>query len=154
MYYSKKTLPEEQLAEKIWMISEEGYEHGSPWSVKQFSVDLAQPISDYLVLIEEGQWIGFISYQLVLDEAEITHVVIRKDFQHQSYGSQLLKQLIQRLTQIDVSQLFLEVRESNINAQVLYKKKGFEIINRRKKYYSHPKEDGLVMCLKMKEVKQ
>lgn len=154
MYYSKKTLPTGKIAEKIWSISEAGYEHGSPWSIEQFSLDLAQQTSDYLVLSEAGQWIGFISYQLVLDEVEITHVVIHKNFQHLGHGGRLIAQLIQQLNQQGVAQIFLEVRVSNTNARQLYEKNGFKIINRRKNYYTHPKEDGIVMCLNIKEVKQ
>ncbi|MGX7262859.1 ribosomal protein S18-alanine N-acetyltransferase [Enterococcus crotali] len=154
MYYSKKNLPTEQPAEKLWSISEQSYDHGSPWSKEQFGVDLTQKTSDYLVLIQENHWIGFISYQLILDEAELTHVVIHKEFQQKGYGSRLLDQLHQRFIEQGVCQVFLEVRESNLNAQKLYEKKGFRTINRRKNYYSHPKEDGIVMCLKVKEVNQ
>lgn len=154
MYYSKENLPAEQPAEKLWLLSEYSYSDGSPWSEKQFSVDLAQKISDYVVLSKEGYWIGFVSYHLVLDEAEITHVVIHKEFQQKGYGGQLIDHLIQRVVEQGICQVFLEVRESNLNAQKLYEKKGFKTINRRKKYYSDPREDGIVMCLNVKEVKQ
>ncbi|MGX7148527.1 ribosomal protein S18-alanine N-acetyltransferase [Enterococcus ureasiticus] len=154
MYYSKENLPTEQPAGKLWLVSEHSYNHGSPWSEKQFSVDLMLKTSDYLVLIQENHWIGFVSYHLILDEAEITHVVIHKEFQQKGYGSQLIDHLVQRLVEQGVCQVFLEVRESNLNAQKLYEKKGFKTINRRKNYYSHPKEDGIVMCLKVKEVNQ
>lgn len=154
MYYSKENLPTEQSAEKLWLISEHSYNHGSPWSEKQFRDDLAQKASDYLVLIQKGDWIGFVSYHLVLDEAEITHVVIHKEFQQKGYGSQLIDRLIQRFFEQGVCQAFLEVRESNVKAQRLYEKKGFNTINRRKNYYNRPKEDGIVMCLNVKEVKQ
>ncbi|EOL43333.1 ribosomal protein S18-alanine N-acetyltransferase [Enterococcus caccae] len=153
MYYTKESLPKELAVEQLWSISEAAYDHGSPWSVNQFKSDLDQKTSNYLVLAEE-QWIGFISYQLVLDEAELTHVVIHKKFQHQGCGSQLIDQVIQRLRKQGVTQLFLEVRESNVSAKNLYEKKGFKIINRRKNYYRLPSEDGIVMCLKLKEVKQ
>ncbi|MBM7688189.1 ribosomal-protein-alanine N-acetyltransferase [Enterococcus ureilyticus] len=153
MYYSKEQLPVNQAAEKLWTLSNQSYSDGSPWSLEQFSLDLTQKTSDYLVLIDQEQWLGFVSYHLVLDEVEITHVVINKDFQHQGYGSRLIDQLIQRFVEQNVSQAFLEVRVSNSNAQKLYEKKGFKPINRRKNYYSHPKEDGVVMCLTVKEVK-
>ncbi|ALS00894.1 ribosomal-protein-alanine acetyltransferase [Enterococcus silesiacus] len=154
MYYSKENLPAEQPAENLWSVSEQSYNHGSPWSQKQFSIDLAQKTSDYLVLIQENQWIGFVSYHLVLDEVEITHVVIHKEFQQKGYGGQLFDHLLQRFVEQEVCQVFLEVRESNLKAQKLYEKKGFKTINHRKNYYSHPKEDGIVMCLTVKEVNQ
>lgn len=152
MNYFKKNLPTKTPAENLWRLSEDSYSHGSPWSVQQFSADLAQDTSEYLVLIQEKRWVGFVSYQLILDEVELTHVVIHKDFQQQGYGSQLINQAIQLFTEKEVFQVFLDVRLSNLNAQKLYQKKGFKVINRRKNYYSHPKEDGVVMCLNIKEV--
>ncbi|MGM0217438.1 ribosomal protein S18-alanine N-acetyltransferase [Enterococcus sp. AZ126] len=154
MYYSKKQLPTQKLAENLWSISEGSYSNGSPWSTEQFCVDLAQKTSEYLVLIKEGCWIGFVSYHFVLDEAEITHVVIHKEFQHKGYGNKLIDQLIQKLVEQEICQVFLEVRVSNTSAKKLYEKKGFKTIDHRKGYYSRPKEDGIVMCLKVKEVNQ
>ncbi|MGX7245728.1 ribosomal protein S18-alanine N-acetyltransferase [Enterococcus quebecensis] len=154
MYYLKGNIPSKDPAAPLWCLSEESYLHGSPWSLKQFEVDLAQEKSEYLVLIEENQWIGFISYHWVLDEVDITHVVIHKEFQQQGYGSKMIDQLIKQIGEKKISQAFLEVRVSNLNAQKLYEKKGFKTINRRKNYYNHPKEDGVVMCLKVKEVNQ
>ncbi|EOH99132.1 ribosomal-protein-alanine acetyltransferase [Enterococcus moraviensis ATCC BAA-383] len=155
MYYFKEELmPQYQLAEQIWNLSESAYKHGSPWTLTQFADDLAQKSSEYLVLIMEDQWVGFISFHLVLDEVEITHVAIQKAFQKQGYGSQLIDQMISYVLEQEVSQVFLEVRESNVQAKSLYEKKGFNTINRRKNYYNHPKEAGIVMCLNVKEVNQ
>ncbi|WP_207694258.1 ribosomal-protein-alanine acetyltransferase [Enterococcus sp. DIV0212c] len=151
-YIKKQSLTD--AAEQLWHVSEQSYSHGSPWSIKQFSADLAQETSEYLVLIKENRWVGFVSYHLILDEVEFTHVAIHKEFQHQGYGSQLLDQVIQEFNDKKVCQAFLEVRQSNSVAQKLYEKKGFKTINRRKNYYNHPKEDGIVMCLKVKEVSQ
>ena len=41
--------------------------------------------------------------------------------------------------------LTLEVRKSNIAAQGLYKKYGFDIIGERKRYYSDNGEDAWIM---------
>jgi len=43
---------------------------------------------------------------------------------------------------------FLEVRESNVAAQTLYRKFGFEEVGRRKKYYANPPETAIVMRVK------
>jgi ribosomal-protein-alanine N-acetyltransferase len=39
----------------------------------------------------------------------------------------------------------LEVRESNAAARTLYARWGFTVAGRRKRYYSHPTEDALLM---------
>lgn len=154
MYYSKEELIEEDLAEKLWQLSSKAYTHGSPWTREQFQIDIEQDTSHYLVMVKNKQWLGFISYHLVLDEAEFTHVVTHHDYRQQGLGSQLLNQVIQELSQKEVAKVFLEVRLANLGAQHLYQKNGFKEIHLRKNYYHHPTEDGVVMCLEIKEVNQ
>jgi ribosomal-protein-alanine N-acetyltransferase len=154
MYYSKKELPIETAAENLWQLCEKSYQHKSPWTKEQFDVDLTQELTDYCVWIEANQWKGFISYQKILDEIEISHVVIHQKFQGEGLGSQLLDHAILLFKEQGINSVFLEVRESNEGARRLYERKGFGLLNRRKNYYTRPKEDGLVMCLTIKEVKQ
>ena len=48
-----------------------------------------------------------------------------------------------------VEDIFLEVRESNVSARALYVKLGFAEIGKRKKYYSNPTEDAILMKLSL-----
>ena len=50
-----------------------------------------------------------------------------------------------------VRKIFLEVRISNTAAIRLYETCGFEQVGERKKYYSDPVEDALVMKWEMQE---
>lgn len=154
MFYSKKELIDMDLSEHIWQLSESSYEHGSPWSKEQFQQDIEQSMSHYLICMKEKRWLGFISYHLILDEVEITHVVIHNEYRRQGYGKAMVDQLMKELKEKRVAQVFLEVRASNHNARSLYQSKGFVGINTRKNYYRCPTEDGVVMCLKIKEVSQ
>ena len=47
------------------------------------------------------------------------------------------------------AQKFLEVRESNLSAINFYKKNNFKQISIRKKYYSEPTEDAIIMKLEV-----
>ncbi len=55
--------------------------------------------------------------------------------------------------QTDGRRIYLEVRVSNLQAQALYLRKGYTVIGRRKKYYSHPEEDALIMEKKSRRTK-
>jgi ribosomal-protein-alanine N-acetyltransferase len=153
MYLSKRDFSPE-TAQRLWEICEESYDHGSPWSARQFAADIEQRLSEYFVLVQEKQWLGFIAYHEIFDEIEINHVVVAKEHQGQGVGQQLLKQAVAHWIRQGFTQAFLEVRASNLSAKKLYEKNGFEFINCRKNYYSHPQEDGFVMCLKLKDVKK
>lgn len=134
-------------AEKLWQISERSYLHGSPWSLEQFRQDIVQENSHYLTFMRENHWLGFISYYQVLDELDISHIVIDKDSQQYGYGRQMLEEAINYWRKKEFVRVLLEVRESNQGARTLYEKLGFQCIHKRKKYYHHPQEDGWVMEL-------
>ena len=65
-------------------------------------------------------------------------------------GKLLLQAVIQSCQSAGVEMIFLEVRVRNFPAQALYLRMGFEIIGRRKNYYSHPQEDALIMEKKVR----
>ncbi len=63
----------------------------------------------------------------------------------------LLTQLRARAEEKKLSFLTLEVRESNLAAQSLYKKHGYTEVGRRRGYYSLPKEDAVLMTCFLSE---
>lgn len=135
----------------LWELCQKTYRDGSPWSKEQFLADLNLEHSHYLILMENNQCIGFVSYHLILDQVEITHLIVNKSFQKRGYGKQLLKELDDRLRRQGIQQVFLEVRCSNIVAKKMYQKYGFEKVMIRKNYYSNPKENAIVMCLNLRK---
>ena len=60
-------------------------------------------------------------------------------------GSMLISEMIKTAVTLKLELLTLEVRKSNIAAQGLYKKYGFDIIGERKRYYSDNGEDAWIM---------
>lgn len=76
-----------------------------------------------------------------IDVYEIFEIAVSKKFRNQGLASSLMNMLPQD------KDIFLEVRESNIPAINLYLKFGFEIISKRKFYYSN-NETAIIMCKK------
>ncbi|MBL1230483.1 ribosomal protein S18-alanine N-acetyltransferase [Enterococcus sp. BWB1-3] len=148
-----KELPSvSQSEEKLWLLSENSYFHGSPWTKDQFKEDISQPNSHYLIYTANEVWLGFVSYYQTFDEADITHVVVEKSRQSSGVGKRMLKSVIQCMKESGVKTVFLEVRESNEPAKKLYKSLGFRQIGKRKNYYHQPTEDGMVMEMRMEEL--
>lgn len=79
--------------------------------------------------------IGYISYSLVCDEAELIKVVVLKEYRNNGYGKSLIKKSIELLKEKNIKNIFLEVRENNNIAIKVYEYIGFDKINIRKKYY-------------------
>jgi ribosomal-protein-alanine N-acetyltransferase len=57
----------------------------------------------------------------------------------------MLRYLIGLATEKGVTEIFLEVRETNVGAIRLYERLGFEEVGIRKNYYEKPKENALIM---------
>ena len=73
-----------------------------------------------------------------------------RDYRRLGVGSMLLEAVIERAKKLGLSILTLEVRQSNIAAQGLYRKYGFEEIGVRKRYYSDNNEDAVIMTKNLK----
>lgn len=87
---------------------------------------------------------GFIVYGTILDEAEILNIVIDNKYKGQGYGKYLLQETLNELKYKNIKTVFLEVGDKNFPAISLYKKFGFEIYNKREKYYKNG-EDAIMM---------
>lgn len=99
--------------------------------------------SNCLVLKEDNDIIGFISYSIIYDRAEIIDVIVDEKYRKRGYGSKLVSKVINLAKSSNCNNITLEVSKLNEKAIRLYKGKGFEIVGVRKKYYKD--NDGYLM---------
>ncbi|MGY3729168.1 ribosomal protein S18-alanine N-acetyltransferase [Lactococcus termiticola] len=131
----------DQLAGRIFALLDEVYEGNSPWTRQVIEGNLQNPSSIYFLAEDEADRLqAFLSVTELVDELEITNIAVRPESQGQGIATSLMQQL-----SYFEGRLFLEVRRSNLKAQGLYKKLGFEAFHERKNYYSHPIEDAILM---------
>ncbi len=89
--------------------------------------------------------LGFVASRVICDELHINNVATHPTFRRIRIGTALMEAVIKESRIYGARRCLLEVRASNVSAQVLYKKMDFEIIGRRRDYYTIPMEDALVM---------
>lgn len=118
-----------------------------PWSRASIENELTNSCARYVVLRRGGETVGYAGMWLVIDEAHITNVAIRKDLRGQGLGEKLMRALIQLAADSGMIWMTLEVRRSNAAAQGLYRKLGFVDVGWRKRYYEDNGEDALLMGL-------
>lgn len=94
---------------------------------------------------ERGPIVGFAGLWLMIDEAHITTIANHPNWRGRGVGELLLSALIGIAYEIGARRVTLEVRVSNAVAQSLYRKYGFDIEGRRKRYYSDNHEDAYIM---------
>ena len=114
-----------------------------PWSLQAITRELANPnLTMYYVLADEdGTIAGYAGLWRVLDEGQITNIALKQQYRRQGYGELLLRVLMEAAWEDGCSDIFLEVRVSNIGALHLYRKLGYQVLSVRKNYYSEPEED-------------
>ena len=112
----------------------------------KFSLDT---FSKCKVLEINNSIIGFITYSIIYDRAEIIDIIIKEEFRNKGYAKKLIEEVIVELKNNQCKNITLEVNEKN-PAVKFYKKIGFEIVSIRKGYYNG--QDGYLMEKKL-EVK-
>ncbi|WP_312541222.1 ribosomal protein S18-alanine N-acetyltransferase [Enterococcus sp.] len=149
----KQAYDQSPSAKQLWDLAESSYLTGSPWEEAQFAQDLQNPRSQYLSKASSAsdKLIAFLSFQQVLDEAELFNLAVDPAYQGQGLAKELLQRFFAIVEAAGGTRIFLEVRASNLQAQALYLRTGFAVIGRRKKYYQHPEEDALIMEKKVGE---
>ncbi|MGQ0608194.1 MAG: ribosomal protein S18-alanine N-acetyltransferase [Chloroflexota bacterium] len=118
----------------------------TPWPAYAFEQELkGNRLARYVVARAGDRIVGFAGIWMMVDEAHITTFGVHPDWRRQAIGRQLLLNLCEISTAIGARRMTLEVRESNLVAQALYAGFGFEVVGRRRAYYTDDAEDALVM---------
>lgn len=92
-----------------------------------------------------GEVAGFaVARTVAADEWELLNLAVAPESRRQGIGEALLR----RLLEAHPGAGYLEVRRSNVTAQKLYEKLGFEAVGKRAGYYQHQNsgspEEGIV----------
>ena len=98
--------------------------------------------------VDENTIVGFAGLKVILDEADIMNIVVKKDFRHNGIGSILLENLINHSKELNLKTITLEVNENNLSAIRLYDKFSFDKLGIRKNYYDG-KSDAIIMSKKL-----
>ena len=88
---------------------------------------------------------GLLLTMVAEGEVEIIDIGIDPLYRGKGIGRLFLGEMLTRWKLEGMTKVFLEVRPSNVVANRLYVKCGFDTVGVRKNYYSNPTEDAVVM---------
>lgn len=123
--------------------------HSVPWSLGTLKNNQGEQYCNFK-LSQGEQILAFCICHLVLDEASLFNLAVSPHWQGRGLGKKLLRHLIDYLSQQQVQTLWLEVRQSNHKARLLYQQFGFNEVDKRKNYYptaTGGREDAVIMAL-------
>ncbi len=133
-------------AEHISAIAEiEKICFSDPWSINSIASELENPLSLWLVALDDECVVGYVGSQTVLGGADMMNLAVLPEYRKQSIGETLVRTLVERLRAKGAISLSLEVRQSNQPAICLYEKLGFTQVGVRPNYYRNPKENALIL---------
>jgi len=119
-----------------------------PWPERSFHFELTDnPAARCWVYELDGKIVGMIVAWLLVDEAHIATIATHPEYRRQGIAQKLLTYALRYLSKEGAVSSFLEVRESNIAAQEMYRKFGYETVGRRRRYYKDNNEDAILMTL-------
>jgi ribosomal-protein-alanine N-acetyltransferase len=101
------------------------------WTKAQFEAEL----QNSFVCLANGQVIGFICLQYVIDEMTILNLATHPNFLRRGVATHLVQKAFEQAKQKQIKTIFLEVATHNSVAKQFYQKLGFEILRERKDYY-------------------
>ena len=120
-----------------------------PWSEKAFTDALSDKNYIYMAAEAEDEPAGYAGCVMTPPDADITNIAVDEKFRNRGIGRALMEGLLRALSDRNIENVFLEVRESNNAAIRLYEREGFEKIGMRKKFYCKPVEDAILMAKKL-----
>lgn len=136
--------------EEILKIQKET--HLTRWAKKDYQREIKRKDSIPLVAVTGNKEVcGFAVVRLLTGDrpgffksSEIFNIAISTSFQRFGIGQKIFDEIRMKLKEKEVSEIWLEVRESNNRAIKFYRKNGFEQISVRKNYYQKPIENALI----------
>ncbi len=116
------------------------------WSA-QGIIDTMALNGHYLGAFIGDKLVGHGGFTAVVDEGYITNIAVHPIHRRKGIAFSLTNGLIEKAKLLKLAFLTLEVRESNLAAIKLYEKAGFKPVGKRKRFYSDPTEDAVIMTL-------
>ena len=123
----------------------------TPWTEGQLLSEIESEYGCILLCCDDEEACGYAIMHMAGDQAELYRIAAMPQKRRQGIGNTLMNEAVKWAAEQNAESIFLEVRKSNISAIALYEKHGFENIGIRKKYYTDPIEDAVIMVRKVTE---
>jgi [ribosomal protein S18]-alanine N-acetyltransferase len=137
-----RTMLEEDIPE---IMGIERSSFSTPWSEISFLSEVYKKNAFSNVALFEENVIGYICVNYLLHESHILNLAVHELFRKRGVATILMNDTLKKLKRKGCVFMYLEVRASNAGAKKFYELFGFKVESIRKKYYTNPDEDALLM---------
>jgi ribosomal-protein-alanine N-acetyltransferase len=136
-----------------WMIRRDmpfvlDIENGSfeyPWTEDEFIRCLRQRNCIGMIAELQERVVGFMIYELHKNRLHVLNFCVDPELRRSGIGTAMMDKLIGKLSFQRRSRIMLEVRETNLPAQLFFKTLGFRAVNVLHDFYADTTEDAYLM---------
>lgn len=119
------------------------------WTEEDFLACLRQRNCIGMVAEHEGRVVGFMIYELHKTRLHILNFAVAPRCRRMNIGAQMIDKLINKLSQQRRQEIVLEVRETNLPAQLFFQSQGFRATCVLRNHYEDSSEDAYVMQFRL-----
>jgi len=128
---------------EVLQIERESFEYH--WTEEDFLCCLRQRNCIGMVAEHEGRVVGFMIYELYKARLHVLNFAVAASMRRCGVGTQMVEKLVHKLCQQRRKQITLEVRETNLAAQLFYQRQGFRAVCVLRDHYKDTSEDAYLM---------
>ena len=133
----------------VLRIEHESFEF--PWAEEDFLGCLRQRNCIGMVAEHEQKIVGFMIYELHKSKLNILNFAVGDETRRSQVGTQMVQKLVDKLSQQRRNEIILEVRETNLSAQLFFSNHGFRAVSILRGHYDDTAEDAYVMRYRLEE---
>ncbi len=128
---------------EVLALEQEAFEF--PWSEEDFTRCLRQRNCIGMVAESDDSVVAFMIYELHRSRLHVLNFAVARSHRRLGIGSRMMEKLVGKLSPDRRSRIVLEVRETNLPAQLFFRSLGFRAISVLKDFYQDTTEDAYLM---------
>lgn len=142
-FFSQVTVSVANIDDVKDIANIENNSFSTPWSEKAIRESMDAGTIFYVACLND-KIVGYMGLSKIVGEGYVTNIAVLPEYRRLGIGEKILGYVIDN-TKAELEFISLEVRVSNIAAISLYEKFGFERVGLRKRFYTNPQEDAIIM---------
>ncbi|WP_153556329.1 ribosomal protein S18-alanine N-acetyltransferase [Roseimaritima sediminicola] len=115
------------------------------WSEEDFIRCLRQRNCIGMVAERDERVVGFMIYELHKNRLHILNFAVAPEVKRQGIGRSMINKLMGKLSHERRNRIMLEVRETNLDAQLFFRGLGFRAVSVLRDFYDDSTEDAYLM---------
>ena len=116
-----------------------------PWDEEAFIRCLRQRNCIGMVAEASERVVGFMVYELLKNRLHLLNLAVHEDWRFKGVGAVMIGKLKSKLSHDRRSSITLEIRDSNLDAQLFFKRMEFRAVSVLRGFYEETLEDAYLM---------